>query len=474
MGTLDKPLRKLDRRQRTTYAHWLDPEYTSFRWPETFVKTRLRYIVEVLKLHAILGDTIFVSDVQVTDSRALLELFCDTEFVRTAPRFLRLVARPTDALGATHQTLQVIESALNRTLRPTWRSSTFRDSEVPKTLARRIQERRPGDTEAFIYVLDKFQIPTNLPIADKSLLEGMKRALKYFADPGSHVIPAQPANSGVHAGGHYDEVLEQAEAEPGLNLSLKEKLQSTLKFVKAANPQAPHERTPAVNALAEAGLGSADNYMHLAHIIQAWNLAVARTVNANTQDVPRFWRAVPVPAFHGNVTEATVPVVNVTIGEKELFESFSHRWHPADLSWTQVALVRNKCAEDIEAFQAHPTASLRRQLLEHAGKVIAESGTSSPSLLVSTDSGLAGELFGSSRKGIRFSTKEIEHLPPWARLASEFFLVAFASAASTPVAMGDLLLQCAEWEIKRREGRKITEIIESHFVRYNLASKEER
>lgn len=457
--------------RRTVYAHWLDPEYTSFRWPDPVVKRRLRYIFEVLKLRAIMGDAIYVSDVQITDSRALLELFCDKEFVRcmkARPDFLRLVAIETDDLGASDQRLKIIESSLVRTLGPTWRSSTFRDAEVPKDIARHVQKQRPADAEAFADALEKFTPSAKLPDADKRFLGGMIEALKYFATATSQVSPAKPPGSSNTPRIYYDDVLKKAEADPKLTPHFRRSVRSTLKFMGKAGRRNTHRRAPVVSALEEAGLDNIMNYMHLSHVIQAWNLAVAGTVQAGGQDVPRFWRAVPIPALQGSIGEVTVPGVNATIVDQDVLEGLSHHWHPADISWAQIALVRRNCAAAIEAFQLDQTAALRRSLLKCAGKVIAESGTSSPSLLLSTEGGLAGELFGQIRKGSRFIKEYSDGIPPLVRLGAEVGALLLAPALSAPVDIGDWLLQCAEREFRRRESNQIAENIESQMVRYNL------
>ena len=82
------------------YAQWLHGAYfklalsegRGIREPQLFEAT-----IAVLKLHALFGTRIVLSDVQVIDSPIVLRLFADSSFrsfLRKHPYFLELVAYP--------------------------------------------------------------------------------------------------------------------------------------------------------------------------------------------------------------------------------------------------------------------------------------------------------------------------------------------------------------------------------------------
>jgi hypothetical protein len=118
-------------KNRSYYAHWLDPDYTGrFALPRYQLPERVAEFETLLKMHAILGDSICINDIQLIESTALLLVFANDGFSRgflpRHPDFLKLVARPSDRFSALSPRRARICSGFGRIL-------SFGDSYIPAT-----------------------------------------------------------------------------------------------------------------------------------------------------------------------------------------------------------------------------------------------------------------------------------------------------------------------------------------------------
>ncbi|XUM02683.1 hypothetical protein ACQ86F_03680 [Streptomyces venezuelae ATCC 10712] len=106
------------------YAHWLDGEHLRVSGWEPQDTS----LAVMLKIQALLGHTVVLSDVQLIDSHAVQALF-ETEdfrsFVRGCPSFLRC----TTAAPAGSDPFALVTTGLHRALEPGWLSSSFDTAE---------------------------------------------------------------------------------------------------------------------------------------------------------------------------------------------------------------------------------------------------------------------------------------------------------------------------------------------------------
>lgn len=335
--------------QRRFYAHWLDGEIMH---PRCVVRSELvsrwRKIVGLLKMHAIFGDCICLSDVQLIDSRVLLWLFSQADFrifLEQNPSFFRLVGRPTDKLDLGTEKLAIVGAGLGRSLNESWISSTFDPPQVTTEFAEAFKGlKNEGEARwaltnqkgPFKKLVESYSGP------EKDLLAGMVQALYHFAVrvPDKVEPPQEKAKSLS-----YYEVLQKARDEHGLDM-----VSNTLSFVEnnAANK---YQRSPAVVAFENAGLDHDGNRVKYLNVIQAWNMGVSSTVNAEYDSVFSFRQVYPLPLLLGPISEFT-DEIPASIGDRDLFESIDRvTWHPADLSWLTVAEVTDKCCQKILAYQ---------------------------------------------------------------------------------------------------------------------------
>ena len=130
--------------RRKIYAHWLDPDYLGKLVFSPDLRISQRHQFEgFLKMHALIGDCICISDVQLIESSLLLLLFADQgfrTFIAAHRDFLTLHATPTDRFGATWPRLKSVCSGMARILgfgRPMPRASCLPASSHPQPAHRR-------------------------------------------------------------------------------------------------------------------------------------------------------------------------------------------------------------------------------------------------------------------------------------------------------------------------------------------------
>lgn len=127
--------RRLDQFPIGLYAHWLDGEWLKIAYPIA-VEGRYSTLAEIaqggLKLHALFGTRVAISDIQLTDSEAIVRAFANPEFrtyLNADPTFLTLISSPPNGVSDTD--LARATSGLYRACsQPHWRTSLFGISET--------------------------------------------------------------------------------------------------------------------------------------------------------------------------------------------------------------------------------------------------------------------------------------------------------------------------------------------------------
>ncbi|HWG20071.1 MAG TPA: hypothetical protein VG225_06030 [Terracidiphilus sp.] len=142
--------RLLSKKRSRLYAHWLDGEWYKVAAP--LEHGRLTRIAEGgLKLHALFGTRIALSDVQLTDSPMLATLFSNTEFrnyLQVDRDFLTLVSKPQDSA---HRRFSSAISGFYRATQGThWTTSLPVPVDVVLKFARSLVDIQDPDTEKLL------------------------------------------------------------------------------------------------------------------------------------------------------------------------------------------------------------------------------------------------------------------------------------------------------------------------------------
>jgi hypothetical protein len=318
----------------------------------------MRKVETIIKLHAMFGDTIRVSDVQVIESLPLLSLFLKTDFCdfikgQGGDELLSMWAHPTDKLNLGTPHLAVIAAGLGRSLEDDWDCSSFDDRNTVKTVARAFKGVKSADMASELLrgngklarFLEEYRGD------DKDCLEGMLKSLEYFLTRAAHVHTSEEKSTS------YFEVLEKdREILFSKNVATPD-LDDVLTFVKRevarGDEKKRYFRTPAILELENRGLENPVNRRRYHTITEAWNLGVSNTVNANYDSIAAFRDVDPLPPLHGALTEFTFPGV-VSVSDEEIFQSLpllKAEWSPETISWYTIGEVRKECRKEIIEFQ---------------------------------------------------------------------------------------------------------------------------
>lgn len=312
------------------YAHWLDGEFLHPRCgTQDQLDKRRSELEDLLKLHALFGNSLHLSDMQLIDSRLVLELFANPGFFRfisRCPDFFRLVASPQIAADEfkTQGALAVVGAGLARARRPGWISSLFKSPRITKDVADKFASvKSKGEAQAFFRKQHTIMAVSN---TDRLYLRGMFCALKHFTVG----VGSDQVESSEEKSRSFLDILNTLEGVdyPAVARSIK----STIKFAMGS-----HARSTILKQWRGTVTGP-QRRLYL-NIVQAWNLNVSRSVHADYDSAYIFRGTFPLPMYFGELDQIVAPVGQV--GDDELFRNVEKlQWHPRDIEWAQIAQVR--------------------------------------------------------------------------------------------------------------------------------------
>jgi len=320
------------------YAHWLDGELFHPRC-QAALSIRTERIETLLKLHLLFGNHIRISDIQLSDCSVLLKLFVEPSFRQLLvdfPDSLRLVAS-TDHKS---EKLGCVLSGLLRAMKTrSWISASFSTPEIPKGVAKALApERDEWAAKARLSELRRKRVPGR----DKQLYLGLINALDHFLGESGRVTPYEPKKRTS-----YFDVLSAAEAKLSNRSQERVVVGSTIQYCSRLSD--PGSRSQFVTSI---NLSDPEHRRYYAYVIQAWNFAVANSINPNRQSAYGFRGSYPIATVFGELKGYTGPVTT-DAADVEPFENFERvDWSPSDLSWSAVLDMRHECHEQIRRYQS--------------------------------------------------------------------------------------------------------------------------
>ena len=377
--------------QRRIYAHWLDPGYLGKQAvPKERLGARIKEFEGMLKMHALSGDVLCISDVQLIESHLLLYLFQDPEFgqfISQHPDFLVLVARPTDVLQAESERLAQIESGMVRILqmKDLYFSHTFNSPETMRRVAELFRgiDNETGAEGLFSMTGAFTNLLRDYAENDRPLVAGLYSGLKHFIFDKRARVALPPTTEGETS--YFEEIRNIYDRLGNENPKLKQLLSRTLALAEQQTDQ--YRRVATLAALPHASESGHPEREIFLTVIQAWNLAVGRTIGADSDSAFCFRDAFPIPVHAGSTSGSTF--VTRAAQEREFFADITHcSWHPATLRWLTLSRIRTECAPQITAFQQALSGTLAadegreispniigdkfKLLTDAAGRIIAE------------------------------------------------------------------------------------------------------
>jgi len=324
-------------------------------------------LARMIKLHALFGNELILSDIQIIDSSFILEQFSDPEFrrfLKEYPTFFHLVAKPQ---GQGPRRFSIATSGIRRSAVTGWVSSAFEDAHPVKELGQAILSAKSLDPSQQLLEDRKDTIGHIVRIKWPKYhkrLEGTLWAVDHFASESSRAPVAEPP-SGVRIQSFF-EVLESIAGNSVLFPEYEKYIDQTIKHIttNVKDEQARHRRSMIYETLDKNGWP--DKHQIVWHtVIQAWNCAVQNTMGAEGGSQSNLPLSAPVGVYLDRPTDALVPttirngkIVNSPFSGKILVP-FLNR-DPATLSWNEIIDVCNKTTKTRDGFQ---TALLSTDLL---------------------------------------------------------------------------------------------------------------
>ena len=338
------------------YAHWLDGEWLKIAYPIAVegMSGSLADIAEGgLKLHALFGTRIAISDIQLTDSEAIVKAFANPEFreyLKTDPTFVTLISSPPQ--GVTDTDFARATSGLYRACtQPHWRTSLM---GVPEEIIKRF-----GDA-----ILCTDNVVAQQCLSDSSKgpgrviqeypqhsekLEGILHGVHFFAH-GTGRVALQPITSRS-----YVDWLTQFLNTPGLPDEHYNAFENIYELVAQWVPDASKRYArSSLNSALEAKEPDRNKWPLEYHrlwqsVVHAWNSNVSENLGTARSSI------LPLPdALIGDrsrVTDAAGPFQISDGLVRNRFDSGMLTFDPTTLSWKVIENIRKEHQELQEKLQ---------------------------------------------------------------------------------------------------------------------------
>jgi len=319
--------------------------------PRNLFEQRFVEFETILKMHALLGDSICISDVQLIGSSVLLLLFADdsfrSDFLSKHPDFLRLIARRSDSISTASDRLARVYSGLGRILSfgNSYIPNTFSSAETVPHVAKMFSDvRSESDAERLFSHHGSFtQFVRHYPGADRNLVVGLYRALEHFL---LNELAPVPEAMFRNTSSYFEELEKIYAITSPANREVRQALTDVMAL--ATTEAERFKRTLVLAKLPQAGkIGHPDRVKYLT-MIQAWNVAVGRSIGADYESAYCFREAFPIPVHSGFTSDL---IVRAAAEDETIMTLPRYDWHPSSLNWKTVAKIREELKTPIDSFQ---------------------------------------------------------------------------------------------------------------------------
>jgi hypothetical protein len=321
------------------YAYWLDGEYLNLQPNKS---SALKLIRRSIKLHALFGNQLVLGDTQVTDSEAILNLFCNQEFrnfLEKENEFIQMAAFPQE------KGMSLARSGLYRTRNSKWISGVFENPD----LVRDLESRLPQDSflasevlQTDSYSVKKFLMHQN--DRDRNLLSGIVWAIAHFESHPYRIRSSRNIPDTLYS------KLKEAMTSNIFSQQQQYILDKTLSFVNQLPEEDKGRRSIIFKELEQGKNQIGRDYDSIkGTVVQAWNFAVADTVGAEGSSVWDLPGSVMVPLSGSKPVNAFVPLRTSILGNildgESLPGTIYFPWDPDSLSWEKVKIAIDRTKE---------------------------------------------------------------------------------------------------------------------------------
>ena len=384
------------------YSHWLDGCYVRA------LTNGLAPVERSLKLHALLGDTLVLSDVQLIDSPIVSRLFADNQFrafLAGNPNFLELVS---DTDQAAVDTFALVTQGLRRTEPPGWIPSGTIDRSMIRELAELVLT-SGGDLAAILGSKGGRELRGRWP-QHENRMRGIVNCLSYFVEHDEAV--RQTRTDKLSRESYYGVLLEMVDR--GLRPKHREAVEQTIEWIheNIKDPALQPYRSEVLSRLPYTDKSDLAEMVRNT-VTQAWNCAVETTLAPEGGSASRLPFAPPLAAYRNSVYNGLLPIQN---SKTRSGVSMIHRhleqlpWDPHNIDWDELARIAVKIRTSQDTYQRakvtrddSETHALRRLVRDMAHEMPAQRRraiASATTLLLNTAvagvGGTLGVLIGSS------------------------------------------------------------------------------
>ncbi len=347
------------------YLEWLDGEFLELESgnPCTVTPYLLQRTISQVKLHALFGGEIDLSDPQVNDSHVILHLFSQQpfrDFLGKNPTFLRQVIPPYKI--DKNDQFSLATTSLRRALEDGWVSGTFKDVKLHQNMARLILEE--GAKSSGILDIEKIlndektgyrQIVNQLTdLKQEKLLEGMLHSFTYFMTQ-DKTIPSdytgEPQNQ-------YVILKETLSKIPEENKEHKELIGTLLDEFNGIDEKDRQYLSSALSLFRKKYKTQGYYYRVITEtLFHAWNTAVQRTIKPDGGSLGHLTSdSVPIGIYFEDITDTLIPFTSKDKFNlfKELREKTLNITHmnPARLTWYDISNIVDDTRGTAKKYQA--------------------------------------------------------------------------------------------------------------------------
>lgn len=262
-----------------TYAHWLDGEFLKqTSWGHDPIDPRWQQHVgeweKRLKISLLFGFEFLLSDVQIVDSRLLLNLFSSEEFRRFVGRFPATMTLRSSPLAPTKEQVRskAVLSGLERSLHREWISSTFPSPDPTRRVAELLLKADDVDTDLIVNSQEFRHVLDKTPPPFRRLLESIPYVCDHFLRT-SRSFSLPPQLSGAPRS-YFSVLLEARDKSSG---EIQQEFSDVVTYIETRLEESDRFRRSRVKTLLDEEIGSKldDRYRKVWHTaIDAWNVAV--------------------------------------------------------------------------------------------------------------------------------------------------------------------------------------------------------
>jgi hypothetical protein len=326
------------------YAHWLDPEFLDA------LDHKAGMLERSLKVHALLGDTLILSDVQLIDSPIVFRLFANEDFrqfLRDFPDFVQVVAQPTQG----NDRYAIVARSLERATRKGWVPSSVKIPGLVTEFSRVILEKGWVDPDLW-HTRDGKRLLANAG-EHANDLRGILNCLDHFANGDRHVIVRTPPDPTVET--FYD-VLIELRNRTDLESDHRRQVEGTLDWIQEnLDPDDWNFRSPVISRIGGPPW-TPEQQMIRNTVNQAWNCAVETTIDPEAGSTGYLPYSPPIGVYRHVPYNGLLAVDKPSGRVSQIMSSLHDRvravsWDPLAISWARLREITTETSDERFALQ---------------------------------------------------------------------------------------------------------------------------